>query len=680
MYTSLAGRLEAREWLIAGGLAALLGIAVALQPLLALVVIVVAVLGAALSLAGISVTAGAIGGVVLGHLVSGQFYVTGVLPEGFAALLDLTLATLLVSVALRPHPRSPRSHVVTVVFLALASLSVLNPLVPSLEYGVYGLRQLVLPLAALLVAKEAELSRRDLAFILAMLAAGWLFNVGVALRQWLVGFTALEEAWIEAGESTYLVGDQIRLMGATQSSQDFAFLAAVAAPTVTAYFFAARRGALRTALGVLVLLSFAVLFGSLIRSTLAGGVIGALVAALLVSSVSDQPGRLFAYGVTLVGVLAVLALVAPGTLLPENKAETLFSRAATLFDPASDRSFRERRSEVWPRVLEIVRKHPLGGGPGSAGPLSQVRPSEAPFGSVIPDNGYLLMAVQLGLLGPLLFIGMLLTWLRDLVGWVRRGVPAAAAAGAGAVVALMIGMTALSLWSLVNASVVFGVVVGLGLRGDGRRGRLDAGPEDAPETEISPEESEPDRHLLVVAAPLRAADAVHAYLEEMVPELERRGWSVGLLWGGSRTMKPPSASWSRRLPGRVSLAGDNSKLQNAIVTAVGELGPDLLVSMTPQSDLACSAVRAEVATPWVALLHRRPWSRKGRTPPAKRLAWRSAVGAAYRRADAVLAESDLLAQAVRSGLALREPVSVVGPRDAGRLVAALEGPLSRELS
>jgi hypothetical protein len=107
-----------------------------------------AVLTGAASMAGISITGLALGGVLLGHLVSGQLYVIGVLPDAFAALLDLTLAVLLVAVALRPNPRSPRSHIVTVAFAGLAFLSTLNPLLPSISFGVFGLRQLLLPVIA----------------------------------------------------------------------------------------------------------------------------------------------------------------------------------------------------------------------------------------------------------------------------------------------------------------------------------------------------------------------------------------------------------------------------------------------------------------------------------------------------------------------------------------------------
>ena len=497
------------EWPAAAALALALGLLVVLQPLFALAALAMAALCLALTLAGVSLAAGAIGGVVLGHLVTGQLYVLGRLPESFALLLDLVLVTLFVAVALRPHPRSPRSHLATIAFFTLVVLSVLNPLVPSLTYGVFGLRQVLIPLVALLVVKEAELSPRDVKFILTMLLLAWIVNLTIALRQWLFGFSGAEIAWTQSIASTYLVDGQIRLMGATQSNQDFGFLAAIAVPAVTACFLAAQQRALRMAFGVLTVLSFAVLFGTLLRSALVGGVVGAVVTAVLVSTASRRPERVLVYAGGLAGVIVVLALVAPGRFLPEEKVVTLSERVASIFSPGSDASFQERGSTVWPESLRIIRENPLGGGPGSSGPLSQARPTEAPFGRNIPDNGYLLMGVQFGLFGLLLFVAMLGTWLRDLVAWVRRG-QAAAAAAAGVVVAAMIAMIAGSYWGLVNPSVALGVLVGLGLRGDGNRGPLRALSGRHPLSTVAPagmRRAPPAPRAPVTAAPARGRRA-----------------------------------------------------------------------------------------------------------------------------------------------------------------------------
>lgn len=674
------------EWPAAVALALALGLLVALQPLFALVAVVMAALGLALALARISLAAQAIGAVVLGNLVTGQFYVLGLLPESFPVVLDLVLAGVFVAVALRPHPRSPRSHVATVAFFTLAALSVLNPLVPSLDYAAFGLRQVLMPLVALLVVKEAELSRRDIRFILAMLLLGWIVNLTIALRQWLFGFSGEEIAWTRSLASTYLVDGQIRLMGATQSNQDFGFLAAIAVPAVTACFLAAQQRVLRIAFGVLAVLSFAVLFGTLLRSTLVGGVAGAVVTAVLVSTVNRRPERVLAYAGGLAGVLVVLALVAPGRFLPEEKVVTLSERVASIFSPGSDASFQQRGTEVWPKSLRIISENPLGGGPGSSGPLSQARPLEAPFGSNVPDNGYLLMAVQFGWVGVIAFAGMLLTWLGDLVGWVRRGQTAAAAA-AGVVVAAMVSMIAGSYWALVNPSVALGVLVGLGLRGDGNRGplralsgrhplstdappgarrplgRLPVMPAPSGAATVGPfqprEAARPPR-LLVVAAPMISAGGVYSYLGRVLPEISRRGWETGLLWAARTPVDPLPASWDRQVPEGDSLRTRQGQLQQAVRSAVEAWRPDLVLSMLPQSDVACARVRREIGIPWVAMLHGSPWPRRGEMAVTRRVAWRATVSTAYSRADGLLSVSRAVADEIGAALALRSPIINVG--------------------
>ena len=673
------------EWPAALALALALGLLVALQPLFALVVVAMAAAGLALALAGVSLAAAAIGGVVLGHLVTGQLYVLGLLPESFAAVLDLVLAGLFVGIALRPRPRSPRSHVVTVAFFILAVLSVLNPLVPSLNYGAFGLRQVLLPLMALLIVKEAELSRRDTMFIVAMLLLGWSVNLVIALRQWLFGFSGAEIDWAESIDATYLVDGQIRLMGATQSNQDFGFLAAIAVPAVTACFLAAQQRALRITFGVLAVLSSVVLFGSLLRSTLVGGVVGAVVTVALVSRTGRRPERVVAYAGLLAGGLVLLALVAPGRFLPEEKVVTLSERVASIFSPGSDASFQQRGTEVWPESLRLIGENPLGGGPGASGPVSQARSAEAPFGRNIPDNGYLLMGVQFGVVGLVLFVGMLLTWLRDLVTWVRRG-QAAAAAAAGAVVAAMVAMIAGGYWALVNPSLALGVIVGLGLRGDGSRGPLEglSGPPaasmDAPPsprpmlaglrvpdpsgwaTAGPPEPPAAARRprLLVVAAPMISAGGVYSYLNRVLPEISGRGWETGLLWGARVPVEPLPADWQRQAPESDSSLARQQNLQRAVRTAVEDWRPDLVLSMLPQSDVACARVRGTTAIPWVAMLHGSPWPGRGEMTVTRRVAWRATVSTSYPRADGLLAVSRAVADEVEDAFSLRSPIINVG--------------------
>jgi glycosyltransferase involved in cell wall biosynthesis len=109
-----------------------------------------------------------------------------------------------------------------------------------------------------------------------------------------------------------------------------------------------------------------------------------------------------------------------------------------------------------------------------------------------------------------------------------------------------------------------------------------------------------------------------------------------------------------------STRGRQGQLREAIHRAIEDFRPDLVVSMLPQSDVACAGIRRSLTVPWVAMLHGSPWPQRGEMPFMRRIAWRAAVTAAYRRPDALVAVSQTLAATVAAGLALRAPIIVVG--------------------
>lgn len=444
----------------AAGLAGLL--AAALPPaglvMLALVAALVAVAALRLSLAG-----GALVVLVGGHLVSGQLYVLGILPQSFSALLDGLVVALFAAGLLGRRRRPSTVTWLLLAYLGLVAVQLLNPLVPGLGFGILGARQLALVVLVVLAVRDAPLGPRDVSFALWALALGWGANVVLAGRQWLGAFSGAELRWIQDLGSTYLVGDQVRLLGAMQSNQDFAFLAAVALPAVAVAAFRAPAGGRRLALGVLLAASAAVLFGSLVRSGLVGGVAGATVGLALAAGTLEERRRLLAGGVAAAALLWAAAGIAPGVLLPENKADTLTQRVTSIFSPGSDFAFSARRQETWPFALEQIAAHPLGAGPGAAGPLTQARPDEAPLGRVVPDSGYLLIAVQLGIAGAVLFVVVLLALLGELARRARSG-SALAAAAAGALAATMVAMLAGSYWSLIAPGTALAVLCGLALR------------------------------------------------------------------------------------------------------------------------------------------------------------------------------------------------------------------------
>jgi O-antigen ligase len=444
-------------------LAGALGWLVVHRPVLGLALSATALAAALLLASGLSVRGSALALVLGGHLLAGPIYVQGLAPGWLPILLDLGVLTAFGLLIFEPQA-SPRAWRVAVLALAaFVLLQALNPVLPSLGYGITGARALAIPLLLLVAVGTGRLTPADERVLVAIAVLGWVFNVVFAGRQWLVGFTPAELEWITSSRSTYLVGDQIRLLGATRSNQDFAFLVAIAFPAVCACALARGRSTRwRVGFGVLVLATVAVLFGSLVRTGLVAGMIGAFAVAIAMASDAGAWRRTVGSALALAAVLWIVASAGLGLALSEDQAQTLQTRVSSIFSPGQDYAVDQRQSVVWPQATRALAEHPLGAGAGSAGPLSQAR-DDAPLGSLVPDNGYLLMGVQFGFPGLLLFIVALALLGAEL--WRRaRGGALAAAAAFGALVALCVAMVTGNFISLVGPSCAWAVLIGLGLR------------------------------------------------------------------------------------------------------------------------------------------------------------------------------------------------------------------------
>ncbi|HEY3827971.1 MAG TPA: O-antigen ligase family protein [Solirubrobacteraceae bacterium] len=412
---------------------------------------------------GMSVRGWAIALALTGHLVSGPLYVHGLVSSSFSLLLDILSLVAFGLLAFQPQSPARPWRAAVLALAALIVLEAFNPVLPSIGYGISGARPIVVPLLLLVAVGSGRLRRRDEQVLIALSVIGWVVNVVLAGRQLIFGFTAVELHWIESTRATFLVGEQVRLLGATRTNQDFAFMVAIAFPAVCACALArAKSLRWRIGFGVLTLATLGVLVGSLVRSGLVGGVVGALAVAVVMARDRLARRRLLLSGVALALVIWLVATFGLGLVLAHNQAQTVETRVASVFEPGQDYSFQQRETQVWPHVVHEIGIYPLGAGAGSAGPLSQTE-EDAPLGSLVPDNGYLLMAVQFGIPGLLLFLLALVLLASELWQGARRG-KLAAAAGFGAVVALCVAMMTGNFVSLVSPSCVWAVLVGLGLR------------------------------------------------------------------------------------------------------------------------------------------------------------------------------------------------------------------------
>jgi O-antigen ligase len=76
---------------------------------------------------------------------------------------------------------------------------------------------------------------------------------------------------------------------------------------------------------------------------------------------------------------------------------------------ASDRSYQQRLGQTIPTSIKLVAANPvIGYGTGASGPSTAARADQSPLqgfplGGLVADNGYLLVALQLGVPGGMLF-------------------------------------------------------------------------------------------------------------------------------------------------------------------------------------------------------------------------------------------------------------------------------------
>lgn len=347
----------------------------------------------------------------------------------------------------------------TVAYVLIATAASVPALQRSLEFGLRGWFSLVTPVfAALAVASATRSGRksgtrqRDLVF--GTIVAVGLLNSFWALRQALGGMTFQEIRAAEEGESTFAVGDQIRLMGTFATNQDFGLFTACLAPALLVVGITATR--YRRLLLVASGLIYLVVLLSLTRTALVASVaIGVL--ALLAWGRGPLVGRM----VRVTAVIAVLVGLGVAVLsqLDNVRIQDALARASTLFDLTGDTSFVARWSQTLPRGFAAFNYNPWGSGAGAAGPVSGQFPTLAPFGALTTDNGYLLIGIQTGLFGVLAFVAMLLAT----AIWLARRPSIYARAGAAAVGALMVAMLLAGYWGLLAPISIVAAVVGVGI-------------------------------------------------------------------------------------------------------------------------------------------------------------------------------------------------------------------------
>ena len=370
-------------------------------------------------------------------------------------------ALAIVGVASMRRRDLPRGLMVsTLGFLGICVAWSVPAFSKSLTFGFDGLVALIsAPLTVIAVSGSlAGVKGRQRSEAIASISFAILIvtvaTVAVGLRQALIGLNGSELAATLASGSTFQVGDQVRLMGTFLTNQDFGCFAAAMCPALVVV--ALRVPKARLLVIPLLALLLATNFLSLTRTSILAAGAGTLIAVVLWGR-GEPILRLLA--VMCGGGFALASLLPLLSSLNVTRVDRAIARVQTLFSLATDRSFQARSESTIPIALRYFADSPWGLGAGAAGPVSQAHPSLAPVGPLIADNGYLAIALQLGIVGLGVWVAMLVTLFVSLIR-VRR---TASLASAAAVISLMLAMLTAGYWSLLSPMTLIAGIVGLGV-------------------------------------------------------------------------------------------------------------------------------------------------------------------------------------------------------------------------
>lgn len=318
--------------------------------------------------------------------------VIGYLPSNDPLSVAPFLATAAVAVMAAWRIRLPRSVLAVIAVVAAGMVFGLPGGTAQPSAAVFSLLAYLSALSALVVGwseGRLPLERWTVMRIVGITAP---LLAAYAFYQYFVGLPPWDQAWLDSVDFTSIGAPEEGKIRTFASLNSPGLLGVVLALAVLLY--TARRGLAGRASAALVLAAGG-LAVTYVRSAWLALAAGAVV--LLIASggrAATQVGRL-----ALLLTLGVLALSATG-----GTYTAIVERVQSFGSLGEDDSAQARTAtpaEVLPRLVS----RPTGYGLGSAGEATRLA---SRGGLKAPDNGYLAMAYQLGLLGGLLVVGALL--------------------------------------------------------------------------------------------------------------------------------------------------------------------------------------------------------------------------------------------------------------------------------
>ncbi|HEY9898612.1 MAG TPA: O-antigen ligase family protein [Pantanalinema sp.] len=284
-----------------------------------------------------------------------------------------------------------------VLFCAYQVLEVFNPLAPSLKFGVYGLRDTLRAVGAILVVyyfRSERKLKRFMVFWLGLLTVEGLYGI----YQHHHGLLNQEYNWlIESGSwRTHILNGYVRVFGTVGDAATFGFIEITGALLLVALALSSRGWRVAALLALSVPMLYAMVL------SYSRGPIVAVVAGLSAMLMLSRNWKL-CLGALLIGTLCLGGLAASGQT-------GLLDRVMTAAKPGEDASFQVRMGYINDYLPRIVER-PFGSGLWTAGASGLAVTGGEPIpGTTIgvpTDNNYFKYGLEMGWVGLSLFIWLI---------------------------------------------------------------------------------------------------------------------------------------------------------------------------------------------------------------------------------------------------------------------------------
>jgi len=286
-------------------------------------------------------------------------------------------------------------------WIFLNILQVINPVAESREAWMYTVRGMAGTIVFFYVILY---TLSDYAYIIRLLklVIGLSFLVGLfSFYQEYFGLPPWEQRWMMSDIERYKLiyqGGRIRLFSFLSDPTTFGIMMAYMVVLCFSLFFGPWK---RRTKVLLIIGGFVMLLGCFWSGTrTAYIVIPAGIFFVTLMAITKRQWNLVVFsGVMMTGGIFL-------TQIPTSN-NTLY-RFQTAFNPSEDRSYQVRLN-TQARIKSIVQQHPFGGGLGSCGAWGKRFSPYTVFAEIEPDSGYVRVAVELGWVGLIIYMGLLFT-------------------------------------------------------------------------------------------------------------------------------------------------------------------------------------------------------------------------------------------------------------------------------